>query len=201
MNKFLNGISAGITISIGCSVYLACPNKYVGAVLFSVALLTTCFRGYSLFTGKIGYMINNHKKEDFSVLLWGLLGNIVAVTCFGLLISVALPNTSSVAKSLCEAKLETQNLLQVFIKAIFCGILMFIAVSTYKENNTIVGILFAIPTFILAGFEHSIADIGYFAIANIISFKTILFILIVLIGNTLGSFILPTLEKFGKNKE
>ena len=201
MKKFLNGVSAGVLISVGCTVYLASPNKIVGAILFSIALLATCFRNYSLFTGRIGYIINNHKKEDFLVLFLGLLGNAVAVVLCGLLISIALPDVSNIAKVLCESKLETQSLLQTFIRAIFCGVLMFVAVSTYKENKTIVGILFAIPTFVLAGFEHSIADIGYFAIANMASLEVVLYIVVVLFGNAIGSFILVLLEKFGKSKE
>lgn len=201
MRKFLNGVSAGVLISIGCTIYLASPNKYIGAILFSIALLTTCFRNYSLFTGRIGYIINNHKKEDFKVLFLGLLGNVVAVTIFGFLISIASPNISEIAKTLCTSKIENQNLLQTFIKAIFCGILMFVAVSTYKENKTVIGILFAIPSFVLAGFEHSIADIGYFAIANIISLDFLIFIIFVLIGNSIGSFILVLLEKFSKNPD
>ena len=48
VKKILNGIAAGIVISIGCAVYLACENKYVGAVMFSVALLTIFRRGSSL---------------------------------------------------------------------------------------------------------------------------------------------------------
>ena len=36
----IDGFLAGAMISIGCAVYLACQNKYVGAVMFSVALLT-----------------------------------------------------------------------------------------------------------------------------------------------------------------
>ena len=35
----LSGISAGIAISLGGGVFLACENRVVGAVLFSVALL------------------------------------------------------------------------------------------------------------------------------------------------------------------
>lgn len=199
MKNFFKGLSAGLMIAIGCAVYLACTNKYVGACLFSVALITTCIKEYSLFTGKIGYIITSHKKQDVSLLLFGLLGNVVAVIVFGLLISVALPDVSAVAKTVCENKLSSQNLLQTLIRAGFCGVLMYVAVSIYKEQKSIVGILFAIPTFILAGFEHSIADIGYFAISGIISFEVILFILVVIVGNTLGSFILPLLK--GKEKQ
>lgn len=194
MKKVLNGISAGIMVAIGCCVYLACSNKYVGACLFSVALLTVCLKDFSLYTGKIGTIVENHKKEDFSVLLLGLLGNTIAIIIFGLAIGYALPNVSETANTLCELKLSEQNFLQTLIRAILCGVLMYVAVSIYKENKSIVGILFTIPAFILAGFEHSIADIGYFAIGNIYSLKAFGFICTVLLGNTIGSCILPLLK-------
>ena len=199
MKKILSGISAGIMVAIGCSVYLACENKYVGACLFSVALLTVCLKQYSLYTGKIGTIVENHKKEDFSVLLLGLLGNVIGMIVLGFAISYALPSISDTAKIVVESKLSEQNFLQTLIRAILCGVLMYVAVSTYKENKTIVGILFTIPAFILAGFEHSIADLGYFAIANEISLKAFGFFWTVILGNTIGSCILPLL-KLTKNK-
>ncbi len=199
LKKILNGISAGLMVSIGCAVFLACENKVVGAVLFTVALLVICFRGYSLYTGKIGFIPFSHKKEDFSVLLLGLLGNAIGMITFGLLISVALPNLKEKAIVICSAKL-TQTWYQTIIRGLFCGVLMFIAVYVYKENKSIVAIIFAIPTFILCGFEHSVADIGYFAIANTFSFDVVLFILLVVVGNTIGSMILPFLSMAKDNK-
>ncbi len=199
LKKILNGISAGLMVSIGCSVFLACENKVVGSILFTVALLVICFRGYSLYTGKIGFIPFSHKKEDFSVLLLGLLGNAIGMIVFGLLISVALPNLKEKAITICTAKLE-QTWYQTIIRGLFCGVLMFIAVYVYRENKSIVAIIFAIPTFILCGFEHSIADIGYFAVANMFSFEIVLFILLVVIGNTIGSMILPYLHIAGQPK-
>ena len=200
MKKVLDGISAGLMIVIGCSVYLACENKYVGAILFSVALLTICIKGYSLYTGKIGYIIEQHKKEDFSVLLLGLLGNAIATVLFGLCIYYALPNLATSAQAICEAKLLNQTFFQTLIRAIMCGVLMYIAVSIYKEHKSIVGILFAIPVFILSGFEHSIADIGYFAISGICSLEAFGFIWAVILGNTIGSCILPLIKKLANKK-
>lgn len=199
LKKILNGISAGLMVSIGCAVFLACENKVVGSILFTVALLVICFRGYSLYTGKIGFMPFSHKKEDFSVLLLGLLGNAIGMIVFGLLISVALPILKERAIALCTAKL-TQTWYQTVIRGLFCGVLMFIAVYVYKENKSIVAIIFAIPTFILCGFEHSVADIGYFAVANMFSLEIVLFIILVVIGNTIGSMILPFLSMAKENK-
>ena len=193
LKKILDGVSAGLMVSIGCAVFLAC-DKVVGAVLFTIALLVICYRGYSLYTGKIGFIPFSHKKEDFSVLLLGLLGNAIGMIVFGLLISVALPNLKERAITICTAKLKQQSWEQTAIRGLFCGVLMFIAVYVYKENKSIVAILFGIPTFILCGFEHSVADMGYFAIANMFSLDVVLFIILVVIGNTIGSMILPYLS-------
>ena len=193
LKKILDGVSAGLMVSIGCAVFLACENKVVGSILFTVALLVICFRGYSLYTGKIGFIPFSHKKEDLSVLFLGLLGNAIGMIVFGLLISIALPNLKEKAIALCNGKL-TQTWEQTLIRGLFCGVLMFIAVYVYRENKSIVAIIFAIPTFILCGFEHSVADIGYFAIANIVSLDVVLFIALVVVGNTIGSMILPYLS-------
>lgn len=162
--------------------------------MFSVALLTVCYKKYLLYTGKIGSVIQHHKKTDFSDLFLGLLGNFIGVVIFGWAISYALPKSTEIANIMVQAKLNDQNFLQTLIRAIMCGVLMYIAVSTYKENKTVVGILLCIPTFILAGFEHSIADLGYFAIANIYSLKAFCFFWTVILGNTIGSCILPILK-------
>ena len=69
LNKIASGICAGILISIGGSVFLSCENKIVGALLFTVALLCICYKGYSLFTGKVGYLPEKADKEAVSVLL------------------------------------------------------------------------------------------------------------------------------------
>ncbi len=193
----IDGILAGIMIIIGCSVFLSCENKYVGAFFFSVALIVICFKGFSLFTGKIGYLIDNHDKDSLTNLLAGLLGNTIATFLFGLLIGLALPNLKETAATICSNKLAL-DFVQVLIRAIFCGILMYVAVSVYKEKNSIVGILFCIPVFILSGFEHSIADMGYFAIGGVISLDAFIFIMIVILGNTIGGLMFPALKWLSK---
>lgn len=192
------GIAAGILISIGGAIYLALPeNKYIGACLFSVALLCICFKGYNLFTGKVGFIVDCHDKKAFATLFTGLLGNIIGTLVFGIALSFAIPNLHTQAEVLYNAKL-TQELYQTLIRAMFCGILMYLAVSIFKERKTVVGIIFCIPVFILSGFEHSIADMAYFATARIISWESILFLLTVVIGNAVGAMILPALMLLSK---
>jgi formate/nitrite transporter FocA (FNT family) len=200
LKDIIYGFLAGAMISIGCAVYLACQNKYVGAVMFSVALLTICYKGYNLYTGRIGFIVNNHAKDDFHSLLLGLLGNTLAMMAFGALLGLALPNLKETAIGVVQAKLS-QTFLSALIRATFCGILMYIAVSLYREKKTVVGIIFCIPVFILSGFEHSIADMGYFAVAGEWSAKGLGYIWTIILGNTIGAMLFPALKLIVKEKK
>lgn len=197
LNKIASGVCAGILISIGGSVFLSCENKVIGALLFTVALLCICYKGYSLFTGKVGYLPEKADKEAFSVLLLGLLGNAIGTVCCGFLLRVAVPAIGAAAETLCSGKLETQALWQTFVRAVFCGILMYLAVSIFRDSKTPLAILFCIPVFILSGFEHSIADLYYFAASGIVSLQAFAFLWIVIAGNSVGGVLLGLLMKLG----
>ena len=198
LKKIINGIVAGVLISLGGGVFLAClpENKVVGAVLFAVALLSICLKGYSLYTGKICYIPLTHNKEAFSVLLLGLLGNLIGTVVCGYMMCYGIPSMGEAALTICTAKLN-QSFLQTLIRGIFCGILIYLAVDIYRTKNNIVGIIFCIPVFILSGFEHSIADIYYFAVSGIVSLKAFVFIWIVILGNTIGGMLLPLFSLVG----
>ena len=197
LKKFISGVCAGLMIAIGGTVFLSCDNKYVGAALFSVALFCICTKGYSLFTGKIGFIPESHTKEDLSVLFLGLLGNAVSTVLLGLAVSYALPAAGAAAAAICEAKLS-QEAFQTFIRAFFCGVLMYLAVSIYREKNSALGIFLCIPTFILSGFEHYIANMFYFGVSGVLNLESALYILIVLLGNAAGGTVLPFLNKIMK---
>ena len=193
LKKLLSGVCAGILITLGGTVFLACDNRYVGAGLFSVALLCICIKGYSLYTGKIGFIPEKHDKEAFSMLLLGLLGNLIGTAAGGYAVMVALPKLSDAALTMCEAKL-TQTFPETLLRGFFCGVLMYLAVSIYRDKQKVIGILFCIPVFILSGFEHSIADMYYFAVSGIVSTAACGFIWTVILGNTLGAMLLPVLQ-------
>lgn len=197
LNKIASGVCAGILISIGGSVFLSCENKVIGALLFTVALLCICYKGYSLFTGKVGYLPEKADKEAFSVLLLVLLGNAIGTVCCGFLLRVAVPAIGAAAETLCSGKLETQALWQTFVRAVFCGILMYLAVSIFRDSKTPLAILFCIPVFILSGFEHSIADLYYFAASGIVSLQAFAFLWVVIAGNSVGGVLLGLLMKLG----
>lgn len=200
LNKFLSGVCAGILIAVGGTVYLSCHNKYIGAVLFSVALLCICLKGYSLFTGKIGFIPEKHGREELSVLFLGLLGNAAAVFVCGIVLNIALPGVGEAATEACSSKL-CQPLYSSLVRSIFCGILMYLAVSIYRDRGKLIGVLFCIPVFILCGFEHSVADMFYFALAGKATLRTFAFLGTVLIGNSAGAMLLPVLGGKLKNEK
>ena len=201
LKRVISGISAGLLVSIGGCVFLALANdvqtKFVGAVLFAVALLVICYRGYSLFTGKVGFMVDDYSKNAWSVLLLGLLGNAIGTVVMGVAVKYAVPALSITAKAACEARLE-QELGQSIIRGILCGVLMYLAVVIYRQKNTISGIIYCIPVFILSGFEHSVADMFYFAVSGIVNVKVFLFIGVIIVSNGLGAVLMALLERYGK---
>lgn len=208
IKTFVNAVLAGICISIGGTVFVASDVKIVGALLFCVGLMTICVYQMALFTGKIGYILQN--KPFYLVeclIVW--LGNLVGTSLGGFLVGIANPALAEKGLTIFEAK-TAQSPLQSVILGVFCGALMYIAVDNYRTNDHTIakylGIFVCVPAFIMAGFEHSIADMFYFALAKgmpLFTVKGIVYIVYVSLGNILGALIIPNLkllgEKFTKN--
>ena len=199
----VRAILAGIMISIGGTIYLSLENKMLGAFLFSIGLFAICTNGYNLYTGKIGYVIENKIKYLLELLLT-LLGNIIGTVSCGYLLSLSRISTSlrEKAQLICEIKLN-DNLLSIFILAVFCGIIMYLAVDLYKKLNDFgkyMGIFLGITVFILAGFEHCVANMYYFSAADMWSWKTVLYVLVMVLGNSTGSILLALGNKIGLKK-
>lgn len=201
--KIIDGILAGILISLGGAVFLACAkeglptySRYVGALFFCTALLCICIKGYSLYTGRIGYVLSKHTKEDVSALLLGLLGNFAATAAMGSLIAAVFPEMQATALVLCTGKLG-QGYLSALARAVLCGLLVYLAVDIFKTNKTVLGVIFCIPVFILSGYEHSIADMFYFAASGIVSAKSFLYLMVIVAGNSVGALVIPLLKTVG----
>lgn len=203
--KIIDGVLAGILIALGGAVFLACVNsetpysRYIGAFFFSLALVCICMRDYSLYTGKIGLLYEKHAKEDISVLLLCLLGNLIGTLVCGYLLAYMMPNLKETALNLCTGKLG-QGYGFGFLRAVFCGILVYLSVDIYRNNHSTLGILLCIPAFILSGFEHSIADMFYFAASEIVSVEAFLYLLMILLGNSVGGLLIPTLQQIRPRK-
>ena len=180
----IKSILAGIMISIGCVVNLSCDNKYIGAILFCIGLITILLFNFNLYTGKVCYIPNNKPSYILQILLI-LFGNIMGCIIMGVLFPIT-------PLSICTTKLS-YDLQTVLIKSIMCGLLIYIAVDSYKKYKTLLPTLFCIPIFILSGYIHVIADTFYFVSAQAFNTNTIIYILVAAIGNAFGGMIIPFL--------
>ena len=180
----IKSILAGIMISVGCVVNLSCDNKYIGAILFCIGLITILLFNFNLYTGKVCYIPNNKPRYILQILLI-LFGNILGCIIMGVLFPIT-------PISICTTKLS-YNLQTVLIKSIMCGLLIYIAVDSYKKYKTLLPTLFCIPIFILSGYIHVIADTFYFVSAQAFNTNTIIYILVAAIGNAFGGMIIPFL--------
>ena len=200
LRQLFAAIAAGVMIAIGGCVYLASTDKVVGALFFSVALISICMKGYGLFTGRVGYFVERHTLTELRGLGMTLLGNAIATFLVGAAVGGALTNLGAVAEVSVAAKLAAPWY-ATLLRAVLCGVLMYLAVSIYREKNTALGIVFCVPTFILAGFEHSIADMFYVASALEFSFRALGFLALVVVGNAIGGMLMPLLALVGSEKK
>lgn len=198
LRQFIYGIIAGIGIGIGGIVFLSVDNSVIGSFLFGIGLLTVLFFNLQLFTGKIGYFVFNKLNYGIELIItWA--GNFVGTY----LAALAIRNTRVFDKfdavyKIAEVKLGDSPL-SVFILAVFCGILMFVAVDIFKTSKEgtvkVIGVLFPVSVFILSGFEHCVANMFYFSLAEVWNIKSFFYIIIMTLGNSVGGLIIPSAKK------
>lgn len=195
-------VLAGIMIALGSVVYCKClPDKILGSFLFSLGLLTVIAQDYKLYTGKIGYV--KWQKESIFNLIRILIGNVIGVWILTKIMSYTriYPEIMENANMLMAGKAE-DSLLSLFILGIGCGIMMFLAVDNYRiQDRKPIYVILPIMFFILCGFEHCIADAGYFFLSDVqMSLDMLYRFLVIVCGNTVGSVIFYRLSRIYKFK-
>ena len=188
-NLITKSILAGLLISLAGIVYLNCPDKIVGSLLFSLGLISVILLEANLFTGKIGYV--NSKRSILDSLLI-LVFNLVAATIVGLIYRCG----SDVAELIVESKLSifSETWWLTGLKSIGCGAAIYLAVEGYKKSKSLIPVILGVMTFILAGWNHCIADCFYMA-AGSSNVLAIPYLLVVIVGNSIGSLLIRFLQK------
>lgn len=200
---FLKGILAGVAISFGGLVYIMTRkltgNAVAGAYLFSIGLILVCNFGYFLYTGKICYLIDelkNKTKPNYILqLILGYLGNVIGALIFGFACKLVLDMPEFV-ETMISSKVNDEWY-SLIIKGMFCGILIYLAVEGFKKSQTAIGkyiiLILCVGTFIVCGFEHSIADAFYFSLSDNL-LETIIPLLFITLGNTIGGLLFPVIK-------
>ena len=191
-NLITKSILAGLLISLAGIVYLNCSDKIVGSLLFSLGLISVILLEANLFTGKIGYV--NSKRSILDSLLI-LVFNLVAAAIVGLTYRCSSDAAASIAESKLLVFSETWWL--TGLKSIGCGAAIYLAVEGYKKSKSLIPVILGVMVFILAGWNHCIADCFYMA-AGSSSALAIPYLLVIIVGNSIGSLLIRFLQLGGK---
>lgn len=202
MKCLVKSIIAGVMIGIGGTVYLSVENKVVGSVLFAIGLFAIVVYGFNLYTGKIGYLVTNFNFKYIKELVITLVGNFIGTFFVGFILRYTRIYSliSEKAKALVDIKLD-DNIISILILSFFCGILMYFAVNSYKELKDVgryIAIFLGVIVFILCGFEHCVANMYYFSVSSSWCLNSFLYLLIMILGNSLGGMLIPLCDKIIK---
>lgn len=195
VDTFLYAIIGGLCIGLGATAYLCTENVIFGSLLFTLGLFAICTMGFNLFIGKVSYILEKRPYRFIELpLIW--LGNLIGTAGLALLLSLTRvgESLSERAAELCRIKLG-DNPLSVFILAIFCNLLIFIAVDGFKNNphplGKYLGLFLGVIAFIFCSYEHCIANMFYFAAGGAWSINALLYLIIITVGNSVGGLLIP----------
>lgn len=196
LSDALLGFLAGFVITLGATAYLSLESTMAGALMFTVGLFAICSFGWNLFTGKVCYSFGKGPRYiGFLAVVW--ISNFAGAAAGGVLIRLTrLEGVVARAQAVAATKLD-DGLLSVFVLAIFCNVLIYIAVEGYRSIENSLGrylaVFFGVTVFVVCGFEHCVANMYYFTAAGVWSGEAIVFILVNTLGNALGGLLVPAL--------
>ncbi|MBD5188713.1 MAG: formate/nitrite transporter family protein [Bacteroidales bacterium] len=157
MRRVINSILSGFAIGIAALCFLK-GGLYVGAALFAFGLSGIVYSKWPLYTGMAGFFTN---RKEFMALWPMLLLNVVG-TFLGALLGIDM-NLQEAAGALVEVRVN-RGFVGCILPAIGCGFIMTMSVKFAREGKWI-PLLLGIPTFVICGFPHCVADIAYYSIS------------------------------------
>lgn len=186
MNKLYYSVLAGIAIGIAGICNLK-SGGIIGAALFAFALSAIVSCKWILFTGKAGFASNVREFMDLIVIL--------CYNAIGVAGAVLLSNTIGVLDVNAQAIIELRRTAgaMVIFPSVLTGLIMTVSVKCAREGQWL-PLLLGIPTFVMCGFPHCVADIAYYCVARDIPWGAWL---MSVAGNFIGCN-LPTLLRFRK---
>ena len=199
----VNAVLAGIFIGLAGTVFLSVPDKFAGAFLFGFGLLTIVCYSFKLYTGAVGYLVNQGKNvlkyAGTLAVIWA--GNWIGTWLVGTVLHFSRCGAAlrQKAAALCAVK-DGDCWLSLLVLGFFCGMLMYLAVESFRRKEEIPApgriliVFLCVMVFILSGFEHCIADMFYYSAAGAWNLHSLGTILIITAGNSLGGFLLPAAD-------
>lgn len=208
---FINAIAAGTILSIAAGVAVVCGSPAMApewgallkALIFPAGLLLIVLGRLSLFTGNIysyGACIAHGCSfwKAFILLIISWFGNLLGCLWSAFGIRIATPGFDLIALEQAGAQKLTLPHPQLLILAIFCNMLVCMAIALsrrYGGSTRIIGVVVPIFLFVFFGFEHSIADMFYLLFApGITPLAYFMFLGVVTAGNVLGGILVTAFD-------
>lgn len=186
MKKLYFSVLGGVAIGIAGICNLK-SGGIIGAALFAFALSAIVSCKWILFTGKAGFASNFREFADLLLILF--------YNAIGVVGAVLLSNTTGVLDVNAQTIVELRKAAgcMIILPSILTGLIMTVSVKCARESQWL-PLLLGIPTFVMCGFPHCVADIAYYTVARDIPWGAWL---LSVAGNFIGCN-LPTLLRFQK---
>ncbi len=205
LGELCKSVFGGICVCTGATAYFTVDNYVFGVILFTLGLFSIYTLKFNLYTGKVGFLFED-KNPLLLLIIW--LGNFLGIIIFSSLIKLTkVVKTTDIIDSALKSSNSklSDSLLSVFILACFCGFLMYVAAKAFKLTqdtpNSVggyMGMVLCVAGFLVAGYEHSIANMYYFSLASVWSVNAFIHLFIVTMGNAVGALFVPTIKKIIK---
>ncbi len=158
LRQWFSALLAGFSIGLAADVCLN-VGGLAGACLFAVGLLIVVSLGFDLFTGKAQFVWG---RKGLLWLITMLTFNVLGTGIASAIIGDSVPVAA--AEGIIQSRLD-MGWWKCGLMAVPCGFIMTASVRAARNGNWWV-ILLGVPTFILCGFPHCIADSFYAACVN-----------------------------------
>ncbi len=185
-----NSILAGIVIGLGglINLHVGAP---IGPFLFAVGLMSVLVFKMDLFTGKAGLLSSDEITPRRLLDIWS--GNLMGAFLIGALVTLSYDEPAIMAaRKICDVRIANGFLMNCCL-GIYCGLLMYIAVTGYQKTEKFIIAVMPVAAFILAGFNHCVADMFYVFVSG--EFESWWTLIPTTIGNVIGCNIIPLLKK------
>ena len=185
-------------------------GKILGSILFPTAIILIVFIGGELFTGNNMTMALGFYEKKVSakgmIAVWAMsyIGNFIGAFILGYIYvksGSSIPVLTEYLNAIVMPQL-TITPVEMILRGMLCNFMVCLAVYTNSkmqtESGKLVIMFMVIMAFVVAGFEHSIANMGLYSIAAFLvdgmTFSLVMkSMLFVTIGNILGGAVLLAL--------
>ncbi|MBQ4556375.1 MAG: formate/nitrite transporter family protein [Clostridia bacterium] len=201
---FLSAILGGIALSLGGAAYLSLYNDsfFLASAMFSIGVLAVLTFELDIFTDKASKFISTQPRrldQEVLALLIVALGNTIGAIGCGLLCGFFM---NEAATAVYAAK-TAEPFILTFVRAVFCGMLMYIACHGYRRQgggfSGCAIVVASVTTFGICGFEHFVADVFYCTARLSFGYKSFAFLGLILLGNFIGAMLFSWLYELKKN--